>query len=92
MPEKKKPRTEQLLRIIAALDKHFAAEGQPPADRDRWRELLRRIVRMKDALDLVRTTLRDERKRGVPLTPDMARKVEKYTRVGLGVEKVSDTD
>jgi hypothetical protein len=92
MPEKRKPRTEQLFRIIAALDRHFAAEGQLPANRDRWRELLRRIVRMNDALELVRTTLRDERKRGIPLTPDTARKVEKHARIGLGLEKASDTD
>jgi hypothetical protein len=88
MPEKrKKPQADQLLRIIAVLDKHFAAEDQPPADRDRWRELLRRIVRMKDALNLVRTTLREERKRGIPPTPDTARKIEKYARFGLGLEK-----
>jgi hypothetical protein len=84
MPEKRKRQADQLLRIIAALDKHFAAEDQLPADRDRWRELLRRIVRMKDALNLVRTTLRKERKRGIPPTPDTARKLEGYVRFGLG--------
>jgi hypothetical protein len=93
MPEKrKKPQADQLLRIIAALDKHFTAEDQLPVDRDRWRELLRRIVRMKDALNLVRTTLRKERKRGIPPTPDTARKIEKYARFGLGLEKAHDTD
>jgi hypothetical protein len=92
MPEKDKPRADQLLRIIATLDKHFAAKNQQPADRDRWRELLRRIVRMKDALDLVRTTLREQRKRGIPPTPDTLRKIEKYARVGLGLERASDRD
>jgi hypothetical protein len=90
MPGKRKPQADQLLRIIAALDKHFADKEQLPADRDRWRELLRRIVRMKDALNLVRTTLREERKRGIPPTPDTARKIEKYARFGLGLEKVHD--
>jgi hypothetical protein len=90
MPEKKKPQVDQLLRIIAALDKHFAGEDQLPADRDRWRELLRRMVRMKDALELVRTTLREERKRGIPPTPNTARKIEKYARAGLGLEKARD--
>jgi hypothetical protein len=91
-PRKGRSPTDQLLRIIAALDKHFAAEDQLPADRDRWRELLRRIVRMKDALNLVRTTLRKERKRGIPPTPDTVRKIEKYARSGLGLEKAHGTD
>jgi len=40
--------------IIAALDNHFAADADPP---DRWRELKRRIVRMRDGLALVVTQL-----------------------------------
>jgi hypothetical protein len=47
-------RKDQLLRIMAALDGHFAADDCTPADADRWRELKRHIVRMRDALDLAR--------------------------------------
>jgi hypothetical protein len=50
-------RKDQLLHILAALDGHFAADYCSPADADRWRELLRHIVRMKDALDLARIEL-----------------------------------
>jgi hypothetical protein len=45
-------RKDQPLRILAQLDKHFAADDCSLADADRWRELKRHIVRMKDALDL----------------------------------------
>jgi hypothetical protein len=50
-------RKDQLLRILAQLDKHFAADDCSPADADRWRELKRHIVRFKDALDLARIEL-----------------------------------
>jgi hypothetical protein len=39
---------------------------------------------MKDALNLVETTLREERERGRPFTAEMARKLEDYARWGLG--------
>jgi hypothetical protein len=39
---------DQLFRVIAALDNHFAADDQSPADVDRWRELRRHITRMKE--------------------------------------------
>jgi hypothetical protein len=32
-------RKDQLLRILAALDGHFAADDCSPADADRWRQL-----------------------------------------------------
>jgi hypothetical protein len=51
------PRKDQLLRILAALDGHFAASDCSPADADRWRELKRHIVRMKNGLDLARFEL-----------------------------------
>jgi hypothetical protein len=39
---------------------------------------------MKDSLDLVQTTLREERERGKPLSTDTARKLEGYAHFGLG--------
>jgi hypothetical protein len=62
----------------------FAADDQLPADAMRWRELRHSVIRIKDALDLVQTTLRKEREQGVPLTADTARKLEGYVRFGLG--------
>jgi hypothetical protein len=32
-------RKDQILRILAALDGHFAARECPPADADQWRQL-----------------------------------------------------
>jgi hypothetical protein len=43
---------------------------------------------MKDALDLVHTTLREERERGIPFTHDAARKLEGYARFGLAAPVV----
>jgi hypothetical protein len=74
----------QIFRLIARLDDHFAADDQLPADAARWRELKRQLIRMKDALDLVQTTLREERERGIPLSADTARKLEGYAPFGLG--------
>jgi hypothetical protein len=79
-----KAKRDQLFRIIAKLDGHFAADDVSPADADRWRELKRHIVRMKDGLDLVATELRAQHERGIPLTDDAARKLEGYARFGLG--------
>jgi hypothetical protein len=50
-----------LLRILAALDGHFHAEDYSPADADRCRDLKRHVGRMRDALTLIETTLREER-------------------------------
>jgi hypothetical protein len=72
-------RKDQLLRILAQLDKHFAADDCSPADADRWRELKRHIVRFKDALDLARMELDRT-------TPEPA-KALKHVRWGLGEDK-----
>jgi hypothetical protein len=45
------------LRILAQLEKHFAAGDYSPADTDRWRELKRHIARMKEGLDWARIEL-----------------------------------
>jgi hypothetical protein len=70
---------DQLFRVIAALDNHFAADDQSPANVDRWRALKRHIARMKDALDLARIEL--ER-----TTPETGEALN-HIRWGLGVEK-----
>ena len=80
-------RRDQVRRIIAALDKHLADEDRFSADADRWRELKRHIVAMREALDLVATTLREQRQRAIPLTDDAARKLEGYARFGLGEKR-----
>jgi len=46
-------RGDQLKRPITGIDRHFK-------DDDRWRELKRHIVRIKDALDPVESTVRME--------------------------------
>jgi hypothetical protein len=71
-------RKDQQLRILAQLDKHFAADDCSPADQDRWRELKRHILRMKDALDLARIELDRS-------APEPA-KALKHVGWGLGVE------
>jgi len=53
-----KEKRAQLYPIIASLDDHFAADDTSPADQDRWRELKRYIVRMKEGLDMARIMLR----------------------------------
>jgi len=70
-------RKDQLLRILAALDGHFDADEVSPADQDRWKELKRHIVRMKDGIDMARIEVRgwnDER----------ARVIERHLNFGLG--------
>ena len=69
-----------IFRLIARMDSHFACDNRFPADCALWRELKRRIIRRKDAVDRVETTLREERERGIPLTSDTA---QRSTR-GLG--------
>jgi hypothetical protein len=56
-------------------------DGQP-ADGSRWRELSCHIIGMKDALDLVETTLAGE-----PLNAETTRKIGGYVRFGLGKDK-----
>jgi hypothetical protein len=48
---------DQLFRVMAALDNHFAAADQLPADAARWGELKRHVIRMRDGRVLVETTL-----------------------------------
>ena len=55
-------------------------------DADRWRALKLHIIRMKDALNLVHTMLREQRERGIPFTDDAARKLEGYCRFGLDMK------
>jgi hypothetical protein len=74
---------DQIFRILAQLDNHFAADDQLPADADRWRELKRHIVRMKDGLDLARIEL-ESLARGAPLTKEIVGKVFPHMRFGLG--------
>jgi hypothetical protein len=70
---------DQLLRILAALDGHLAQDDVSTANQDRWRELKRHIVRMKDALDLARIEL--DRKAPEPS------EALKYVQRGLGVDE-----
>ena len=74
---------DKLSRLMRAMDNHFAPADAFPGNAARWRELKRQIVRMKDALDIVHTTLREERERGTPITAATARKLEGYARFGL---------
>jgi hypothetical protein len=69
---------DQLLRFLAALDGHFAADDCSPADADRRRQLNRHIARMKDGLDLARIEL----ERAAP----EASKALKHVRWGPGLE------
>jgi hypothetical protein len=78
-------RRDHLFHLIAGLESHFAADDMSPADVDRWRALKYHIVRMKDALDLVEISLREERERGIPITAETSRKIEGYARFGLGI-------
>jgi hypothetical protein len=72
--------------IIAQLDGHFAADDVSPADASTWRECRRHIIRMRDGLLMVQTTLREERERGTPLTADTGRMLEGYAKFGLGAK------
>jgi len=75
-------RKDQLLRILFALDGHFADDGVSPADADRWRELKRRVVQMKEGLDLALADLVS----GAPAHEEKVRKALNHVRFGLGVE------
>ena len=48
----RKKAADQLSRTVTALNKPFAAEDVSPTDADRWRELKRHIIGMKNALEL----------------------------------------
>jgi hypothetical protein len=57
---------DQLFRLLAQLDSHFAADDQLPADGARWRELKRHVTRMKDGLDLACIELENHRSSETP--------------------------
>jgi hypothetical protein len=76
--------SDQLLRLIACMNSHFTCDDRSPADCETWRQLRRHIVRMRDALTLVYITLREERKRGIPLTAETGRKLEGWAHWGSG--------
>jgi hypothetical protein len=59
-----------VLRILAALDEHFRADDQSPADVNRWQELKRHMTRLRSMLSLAEDTLRAEVKRGISLKPE----------------------
>ena len=44
---------DQLFRLIAGMNTHFACNDQLPADCDAWHQLRRHVVRMNTALVLV---------------------------------------
>jgi hypothetical protein len=66
----------QLFRIVAARDGRFAADD---CDQDRWRQVRRHVMRMRNAPDLAQLTVADE-----PLPSGTARKLEAYVKFGLG--------
>jgi len=74
-------RKDQLLRILFALDGHFADDRVSPADQDRWCELKRHVVRMKEGLDLALAELVS----GAPANEEKVRKALSHVRIGLGI-------
>jgi len=73
-------RKDQLLRILLALDSHFDDDHISPADVDRWDELKRRVVRMKEGLELALGELVS----GAPTNEEKVRKALNHVRFGLG--------
>ena len=73
-------RKDQLLRILLALDRHFDDDRIAPADVDRWDELKRRVVRMKEGLELALGELVS----GAPANDEKVRKALGHIRFGLG--------
>ena len=78
-------RKDQLPRILAALDAHFADDDISPADADRRRGVKRHITRMHGSLSLVATSIAKMRELGMPLTDEEMRKIEVFARFRLGV-------
>jgi hypothetical protein len=79
-----------LSQLIAALDGHFAANDVSPADAGNWRELKRQLIRMRDGLVLILTTL-EWSAAGLPLT-DERRKLEHYTAFAFGAVEKPEMD
>jgi hypothetical protein len=73
-------RKDQLLRILFALDRHFDDDRIAQADVDRWDELKRRVVRMKEGLELALGELVS----GAPANDEKVRKALGHIRFGLG--------
>ena len=74
-------RKDQLLRILLALDSHFDDDRISPADVDRWDELKRHVVRMKEGLELALGELVS----GAPTNEEKVRKALNHVRFGLGL-------
>jgi len=75
-------RKDQVLRILFALDRHFDDDGLSPADQDRWHELKRHVVRMKEGLELALGELVS----GASANEEKVRKALNHVRFGLGAE------
>jgi len=73
-------RKDQLLRVMFALDLHFDDDGISPAHVDRWDELKRQVVRMKEGLDLALTVLVS----GAPANEEKVRRALEHVRYALG--------
>jgi hypothetical protein len=80
--------SDQLLRLVACMNGHFACDDQSPADRETWLQLRRHIVRMRDALSLMYITLREERECSIPLMAEKACQLEGWARWGSGLTAV----
>jgi hypothetical protein len=78
-------RKDQLLRIVFALDRHFDDDRISPADVDRWDELKRHVVHMKEGLELALGELVS----GAPANEEKVRKALSYVRIGLGLTEKS---
>jgi hypothetical protein len=72
-------RRDQLLRIVAALDRHFDDDRVSLADQDRWGELKRQVARMKEGLELTLGELVS----GAPANEEKVRKALRHVRFGL---------
>src|SRR5262249_39641457 len=70
-------------RIMFALDRHFDVAGISPAHMDRWDEVKRQVVRMKEGLDLALTVLVS----GAPANEEKVRKTLAHVRFGLGMRE-----
>ena len=77
-------RKDQLLRILFALDRHFDDDGISSADVDRWDELKRHVVRMKEGLELALGELVS----GAPANEVKVRKALEHVRFGLGLPEL----
>jgi hypothetical protein len=71
--------SKSMFHLMRSVDRAFATAGQlPVGGSDDWHQIKRHITRMRCALGFVRTTLRVERRLGIPLSEETARKIEGY--------------